>query len=266
MLSKKNFWISFFIVTLYALASYLMNVKGYYNQDLSQFQDRRELVCFHECDRLIHYLKVLFPFLVVLPFSMSYFEDCERKMLGFWLRRTGKKKYYTAKAVVSFMGSFLMIAIPFFTNLLMIWFTFPENGNLYHGQIHSSLFYANVFHEETQNYLYPFISVYLYHPFLYNCIYILWMSILSGILGVVAYVSSFFIRKYKLLLLLPVYLFFWILSMLNQYIGNLELELFDYVTRGTVIHGNYIYFVVVLVILVVASVIFIKRQFGKDVK
>lgn len=265
MLSKKNFWIGFFIVTCYALASYLVHVKGYYNKDLSQLIDRRELVCFHYFDSLLKYLDVLFPFLVVLPFSLSYFEDCESKMLGFWLRRIGKKKYYITKAVVSFVGSFLMIAIPFFVNLILVWLTFPENGNLYDGTIHSELFYLNAFHEELQTYWYPFISIYIFHPFLYNCMYILLMSTLSGILGVVAYVASFFIKQYKLLLLLPVYLFFWMLGMLNIYTNGFDKELFSYVLRGSV-NGSYLYFISVLGILVVVSVILIRRQFKKDVK
>lgn len=267
MVSKKSFWLGFFIITFYALTSYLLNVRGYYNKDLSQVLDRRELVCFHTFDRLSNYLDVLFPFLVVLPFSLSYFEDCESKMLGFWLRRTGKKKYYTAKAIICFVGSFLMIAIPFLVNLLLVWITFPENGNLYDGIIHSELFYLNVesFHETWQTYWNPFLSLYIFHPFFYNCIYILMMSLLSGVLGVVAYVSSFFIRKYKLLLLLPVYLLFWILTMINQFVDDFDMELFSYVIRGYV-KGNYLYFIGVLGILIVVFVILIRRHWRKDVK
>lgn len=265
MLSKKSFWVGFFIITFYALASYLMHVKGYYNKDLSQVLDRRELVCFHDFDSLSNYLNILFPFLVVLPFSMSYFEDCESKMLGFWLTRIGKKRYYISKAMVSFVGSFLIIAIPFLVNLLLVWVTFPDNGNLYDGSIHSEVFYLNTFYEAAQTYWYPFLSIYIFHPFLYNCIYILMMSVLSGVLGVVAYVSSYFIRKHKLLLLLPVYLFLWILTMINQCTDDFELKLYSYVIRGKV-HGSYIYFTSVIGVLLVLSVILIRRKFMKDVK
>lgn len=267
MFSKKSFWIGFFTVTCYALASYLIHIKGYYNKDLSQVLDRRELVCFHFFDSQLKYLDVLFPFLVVLPFSMSYFEDCDSKMLGFWLRRTGKKKYYTAKAMVSFLGSFLMIAIPFLANLILVWITFPGNGKLNDGPLYSEIFYLNVndFYEPWQTYWYPFLYLYIFYPFLYNCLYILLGSVLSGILGVVAYVASFFIKKYKLLLLLPIYLFFWALSMINMYTEGFEKELFDYVLCGNKL-DNYLYFFCVLGILLVVSVVLIRRQFKKDVK
>lgn len=267
MFSKKNFWIGFFTVTCYALASYLVHVKGYYNKDLSQVSDRRELVCFWTFDSMLKYLDVLFPFLVVLPFSMSYFEDCDSKMLGFWLRRTGKKKYYTAKAIVSFMGSFLMIAIPFLANLILVWITFPENGELNDGPLFSEIFYHNLngLHELGQTYWYPLLYLLMFQPFLYNCLYILLISVLSGVLGVVAYSVSFFIKKYKLLLLLPIYLFFWVLSMLDTYTDGFTKELFDYVLRGNEF-DSYLYFYCVLGILVIVSVVLIRRQIKKDVK
>lgn len=267
MLSKKNFWIGFFVVSFYALASYLLNVKGYYNKDLSQLLDRRELVCFHTDDNMAKYFQLLFPFLVILPFSLSYFEDCESNMIGFWLRRTGRKKYHIARAMVCFLGSFFMIALPFFVNLLLVWTTFPQNGNLYLGTIHTELFSLETegLHGVGEPYWYPFLSVYLFHPFVYNCMYILFLAVLSGILGVVAYVSSFFIKKHKLVLFLPVYLFIWVLSMLTPLANDFELDPISYAMRGLE-SGNYLYFVGIVGILTILSVILIKMYSKRDVQ
>jgi len=68
----------------------------------------------------------MFPFVVILPFSFSYFEDKETQTYNFYVSRMGKKNYILSKAIVSFCGSFLIIFIPFLLNMLLNHITYLE--------------------------------------------------------------------------------------------------------------------------------------------
>lgn len=265
MFSKRSFWLSFLIVLIYAIGSYGYHLVQYWGMDISAVYARSFLACINADSRLFQYFRLLFPFLVVFPFSMSYFEDVENNSIGFWIRRSGRTQYYFAKTVVCFAGCFVIIFVPFLINLLLVWGTFPDTMMTSYGELYSSTFFENVYDIQNMQYDLADIHFFIRHLFLYECGAVLSLSVFAGILGIVAFAFSVYIRKYKILLFLPVYLLFFILDMLDTMTDGIDFSLLDYVSVSFRRNKNGILFCGVCIVCFVVSMIIIYRQSRKDV-
>lgn len=153
---------------------------------------------------------LLFPFIIPLAFSFSYFDDRKYGTHNFFIIRNNKKTYYSAKAIVCFIGNFLIIVLPGLIHFLLLKITFVENNNTLFGQYKTLLYFNNLFVDDIipVKAYYPFISLYIKNINLYNLIHFIFIGILTGMLGVFSYAISFQIKKNKILIFLPVYLIF----------------------------------------------------------
>lgn len=254
MFSKQSFWIAFFGVLIYALATYLHYVQKYLGQDVSIMCEWREITCINSTNDFFDYFKLLFPFLIVLPFATSYFQDNYYKMECAFARRMGRKKYFVAKGITCFLGGIMIILIPFLINLVLTYITFPQTGNLYEG----SFIYTHLAWECYGD-SYPAVAVFFSHPFFYESIFCVALSLFAGIFSVLAYVCSFWVKKYMLLIFLPVYLLSWALALFPG--GGIELLYF--VSVGGTEHSYLIFIGIVLAILGV-SVYLIRKKIKED--
>lgn len=265
MCAKRSFWISFFIVLLYALGSYGYNLIQYWGRDVSAVYARTSLACTSADGDMFVYFQLLFPFIVVFPFATSFFEDVENKSIGFWIRRSGKKRYYISKLAACFIGCFIVILVPFLINLILVWVTFPSTAATNWGTIYSEEFFQNLYDFDRMKYDLFQIHFFIRHPVLYELGIILAAAIFAGIFGVVAFAFSIYIRKYKILIFLPVYILFFLLDRLNVMVESMNFSLLDYVTVSTNPNKNYILFFGICLFFLVVSSIIIYRQSKKDV-
>lgn len=239
MFSKRSFWIAFFSVLVYALATYLHYVQKYLGQDVSIMYEWREITCINSTNDFYDYFKLLFPFLIVFPFATSYFQDKYYKMECAFVRRMGRRTYFIAKGIACFLGGMMIILIPFLINLLLTYTTFPRTGNLYDG----SFVYTNMAWE-CYGASYPAVKLFFSHPFFYESVFCVAFSILSGLLSVMAYACSLLVKKNMLVIFLPVYLLSWALSLFPS--GSIELLYF--VSVGGTQCSYLIFFGIVLAI------------------
>jgi len=150
----------------------------------------------------------MFPFVVILPFSFSYFEDKETQTYNFYVSRMGKRIIYF-QSDCKLLRFFLIIFIPFLLNMLLNHITYLENENTYRGIRFSHIYCSSFINDAPVNnskmFLYP---LYIKCQILYNIIYTFMISIFSGILGLFAFACSLKIKKHKVFIFVPVYALF----------------------------------------------------------
>lgn len=196
MVNKRNFWfgISFFL--FYCIISYFYSLFIYNGYDVASIPNAASLFIGNEDAPFYSYFRSLYPFAVILPFSFSYFDDIALEANKYYSSRMGKKNYVLSKAIVSFFGSFLIVFIPFTINILLIAFTFVENGNTFNGVLFSNEFCGKMVNNADINastmFLFP---LYIKNQTLYNLVYTFLISLFSGILGFFAFACSLKIKK-----------------------------------------------------------------------
>lgn len=225
MLRKKSFWIAFDTILLYTFAVYIMNIMNCIGHDVSSIFDSSYYFLGSYYNDYLELFSLAFPILVVLPFSFTYFEDAESHNLQFIQSRVGKSNYVIASAIVCFWGSFIVIFIPFLLNIILNYITFPQNDVTVFGVKESYAYWLHLYGEEGIP-RFAFLDLFIYNQNLYNLLVALLLSGFAGLLGVFAYTMSFYIKKYKLLLFLPVYLLFLVTN--NLYLIGFRFFLIDY--------------------------------------
>lgn len=265
MFHKKGFWISFFAIMAYVVITFLTTVSENYNSDIVSMTDVRHLTALSIDTPYFSYFVLLFPFLVVFPFATSTFEDVENKSINMWIYRCGKGRYFFSKAITNIIGGMLITMIPFLISVVMTFLFFPITYNTDLGIIGLGEFAGNVIDSISGGYKYPFLSIYTFHPFIYELGLIVCLGIFTGLVCFWAYSFSLYIKTYKILLFLPIYLVFWLLDTLDSSF-SISLDLLSYVTLQGISGKDYIVFACICAAISLLAIINLFIFKKKDVK
>ena len=209
MFTKKEFKVAAVIALFYSCFAFAFTLTEFSGIDISKIKDANQLVCFSQSNRLWFFFSLLYPFLLVLPFSTSYIDDYKNQLLPVYISRTSRTIYYVSKLVASFFGTFLIIAVPFFINLILCTVFLPHNQNTWLGEYQMGNYFrqllgTNILYQTSYTKM-PFLKIFLYSPFLYNFIYLLIFAAFSGLLASFTLSLSFLYKKSKLFLFIPVF-------------------------------------------------------------
>ena len=263
MIEKAGFKISFSIVLGYCLICYIINVLHSINVDLSMILSADSLFSLNSNASMWSVFNVIFPYIVILPFSFSYIDDNNSNIHPYFMQRVGKKQYFIGKIIVSFIGGFIIIFVPFAVNLLLHHITFPDNHNTFWG-IYNTLGYCNALTGSdvivsTQQKGLLFLKLYLYNPFLYNLLFLVICSIFSGILSMLSTSFSYICSKNKIVIFLPVFLFFYLGSIADDifYGSNnyINCNWLDYVSVDLFYGKNIILFLLIILFFLMFIII-----------
>ena len=72
MFTKKEFKVAAVIALFYSCFAFAFTLTEFSGIDISKIKDANQLVCFSQSNRLWFFFSLLYPFLLVLPFSTSY--------------------------------------------------------------------------------------------------------------------------------------------------------------------------------------------------
>jgi len=75
MIRKKGFQFAFTVMMLYAMGSFVFAVLNSWNQDVSSMYSAYTFCANNDSSPLFKYFRMLFPFLVVFPFTFSSMTD-----------------------------------------------------------------------------------------------------------------------------------------------------------------------------------------------
>jgi ABC-type transport system involved in multi-copper enzyme maturation permease subunit len=210
MLGRKEYRFSILAVLVYSCFSFVYVLMEFWGMDISVIKDANQSVGYSQLHRLWFFFSMVYPFLIVLPFSTSYLDDYQNRLLPVYLSRSSRQAYYLSKLLASFLGTSMVIAIPFLLNLLLCNLFLPHNHNTWFGEYQMGNFYrqllgTNLLYTTSDTEL-PFLKLYLYSPFLYNLLYLFFFSLFSGLLGALVLGFSFWWKKHKIALFVPVFL------------------------------------------------------------
>lgn len=83
MFIKKEFKVAAVIALFYSCFAFAFTLTEFSGIDISKIKDANQLVCFSQSNRLWFFFSLLYPFLLVLPFSTSldsHFQDSSNLM------------------------------------------------------------------------------------------------------------------------------------------------------------------------------------------
>ena len=171
MFTKKEFKVAAVIALFYSCFAFAFTLTEFSGIDISKIKDANQLVCFSQSNRLWFFFSLLYPFLLVLPFSTSYIDDYKNQLLPVYISGTSRTIYYVSKLVASFFGTFLIIAVPFFINLILCNVFLPHNQNTWLGEYQMGNYFrqllgTNILYQTSYTKM-PFLKIFLYSPFLY---------------------------------------------------------------------------------------------------
>lgn len=234
MLHKKEFAISFCVMMVFAVFALYQGIcyitmwgdNCWYDINIVGAEWMSAIFEFLTSWQVFTYL---FAFLVVLPYSMSYFTEFESGMLPVLLSRTSKFKYCLSKMITCFIGNVLIIMIPLLVNYLLCRLAFGSKPNAgmigeyklanYNNQLTGESAMATLKYP-----VIPMINLLMNHRSLYLLIRIGLISFASGIFGVFLVCLSFVIKKYRALLFLPVFLLIRVSSAVSTYFLQLAIN------------------------------------------
>jgi len=224
MLHKKEFCVAVVSMLLFSVYAFYASIQlqqqySWYDYNLVSAEYMTILLVIHKPWQVFTYL---FAFLVVLPYSMSYLSEAEPGMLSVLLTRVTKRQYYLSKAITCFVGNAVIILIPFLLNYFFCSLLFPSNGSAggigEYGMDNYSAFIMGTNTVYEMKYpMIPLARLLFFHPGLYLVVHILLLSAASGAFGVFLFNLSFFVRQYRAVLFLPVFLLIRLSAALNQY-------------------------------------------------
>lgn len=177
--------------------------------DRSAILSASEVTCGYGLSLGWSLFSALWPFLVVLPFATSFVEDKKDQCISAVVSRSSYSSYLSSKTTAGALGSASVIFIPLLLDLVLCYAVFPHNHNFVYAPYQSEM-YAPVLLGENRLYAsysqyYFLLPLYLKSPFLYQLMYLVVLSLFSGICGAAVTALSFSLSKSKILLFLPLY-------------------------------------------------------------
>ena len=273
---QREFKVAFLITLLYACLSFVYALNITAGQELYSIKDASQYLCFGSYFSLWYYFQSIYPFLVVLPFATSYVEDKRNHLLPLYFARTSRRVYFSSKLVACFIGTAAVILLPFLFNMVLCNLFLPHNNNTWLGEyqmlnfqgyvLGTNLVYETPYHELA------FARLFLNNRLLYSFIYLVAISLFSGLLGMTMLGLSFVFSKSKILLFIPLFaaqhLFqTYDTKALNDAISNgdtyTSLNILEYFIPGFSKGKSPIFLVILLgflVLLVLISYLFSQRE------
>lgn len=198
------------------------------------------------------YLSFLFPFLIILPYGFSFMDEHKNGVILYVQTRGNRQTYYYAQMITCFIGTAMVIFIPFVLNILLNGILFPMTGNdVVMGYqkydvnwcmgIMGQGFYKNAI---SGGALLKHLAI--DQPQLRNIIISLWAAIVSGVISCFFYGISLLVKRGSIWILMISYLFFQFFVMLDnlweeaEFLGvYVNLNLLDYLSGGYPEYGLF---------------------------
>lgn len=272
MCNKNGFKVALSINMAFALITYLYYVWTYWEQDVSTIVSPSAAFLLLESNPFFAIYIELAPFVVVLPFAMSFVTDKQNLCLPLLQSRCGVKTYYYSKAITSFIGGVLVFLIPGIINIILNNITFPQSGITFIGDMYDKNYVGSISGSnaliETDWAGMWFPKIFVKNPEVYNIIVLIMFSLLMGLFSVLVYSLSFYITKHKIMLFLPLYGTIVVLNIMDsllKYWGvYICTKVLLYVSGDTSVGKCPIFLIGIVVVIIIVSSILITTQVYKD--
>lgn len=154
---------------------------------------------------------MILPLLASLPHGDSFFTDVKKGVISNICIRTGKKDYYFAKYLSTFLSGGIVVIIPLLLNFLLSALLLP------------SMKPEVAFWNTTVNEKSAFPNIYFTHPLIYILIYIFIIFIFSGFFGTLSLVCSYYVNYHFLVIISPFICYIFLIA----FFGLIGIETFQ---------------------------------------
>ncbi len=262
--SRPGFMLTFMGLLAWAFYILVCNVMKYKGTDISNMINPVELMILGEGGKFHWYFVQFYPFLAVIPAAFSIMTDSITGELPNIIYRSGTARYYISKQLAVFAATFICFAVPFIIEMAANFIVFPKEamGNLYGCDLYSSN-YESIFQ-------YPFIYFYANNRVVFQLIYIGITSSLAGLLAVFASSVSVFLKRFRAIVFIPVYLILAVAGRIGNVFDDMEIRVKfqygNYITSCSTgfNQGNYIYLLAAAAILLALSIGFTVSKIKRD--
>lgn len=279
MIKKKTFLFSLGIMLIICLTLpfiYFWNYRDYY---VYQMPAAYSVFVGNDMGMAWKYIQLIMPFLVIFPYSMSFYDDSMSGVNIYYLTRGDRKKYYFSQMLTCFIGGVIVIGIPFLVNILMNTIIFPAEGNDYLTTLNryyvgwsSSVTGSNVVFKTVSKGI-VLKKLYVDYPQIYNIVITILASIIAGVMSIATYTFSLIIRKSRIFIFLFSYIFFQLFAMIDSVLYDRWDEVNAYIctnitsymsfTQGQ-IGKVYIGFLGVMILVVLLEIKIVMQRISKD--
>ncbi len=191
--------------------------------------------------------KMMLPFIACAAFSDSYLSDSDNNYIPICITRINAKKYYFSKMIAVFTAGAFVIFLPQILNYLLCLVAYPLNST-----IENTL---DLWQAETYTVILPnllFKRLYVLSPYLYFLLYIFISSFAAGVISVIAYQLSYFI-KHKIFVLSFMFIVINLWSVLCE-TYDIPLDILKCII-GNDITPHYFYFFLIMFMYIAAAIL-----------
>lgn len=274
MFNGLGFKVTFIVVLLFCLLNTVTYVYTDSKQDSLYEIQASEALLINEHSPFSYDFRMVTIFLLTLPFAFSYFRDYRLNIKPVLQTKYGVKQYYIVNLLTCFLGTFLAFFVPLIIEVVINELIFNLNGTSGTGMSlysynHSATLTGKNAGEVVYNPGLPLLRLYLNYPELYNVVYITLFSGFVSLMATFVYSISYWVKKYAMILLLPIFLIYTIQEKFTAYSveifnWSINFQAIDYCFVNWV-HGiHWGYFISLclffLVFIVVSTGISMKRD------
>lgn len=220
MFNKKGFQISFTIMMLLSLFGVLYSIYKPHAYVLTEgcdlsFVKAIDESIMNEFSPVNKILRFIFPFVAVLPFAFSVYNDRSTRIFELQLSRSSVKKYYFSKLATALIGGFLIFFIPLLINSLLNNLFFADSViDIFHPDYSKMSLGENTYITDNDF----MVSLAAWSPRLCELFSITLISLFGGACSMLAFSVSLFIRKIAVLIFIPAFVFVYALDTVESMI------------------------------------------------
>lgn len=200
-----SFWLMLGFMCLFCVGTFCASCLPYYGIEFMAVPAADQLYIGRGTVSQVYLLGVLLPLIAALPFADSYFCEKQKNTLPILLTKyKTASQYFFSKGAAVFLSAVLLVLVPFLLNMLLNLLAFP---------ISAIADYTNLSTDQSMYYVEPYITVnvlfprlLVLHPYLYNFLFCIAISLFSGLLGVTAYVLSYYVARNRIWAIVSVFI------------------------------------------------------------
>lgn len=205
-LNRRIFWCAFTVMLVLCMTNTLVWAYACRGVDVSQ-QPAAANTFILRTDSPLHYILVLgVIFLMLLPYAFSYRRDARLHVDQLLIVKMGKRVYYLAHMITCFLSTFVVLFVPLAVENLINSLLFKNPFAHDYTYTAMATITGDSVGIDTVRSAVPFLRLYMDFPLKYNMLYAFFFAAFCSLLTVFVFSLSLYIKKYDIMLMLPVFL------------------------------------------------------------
>ncbi|MGN0165504.1 MAG: hypothetical protein ACI39R_04920 [Lachnospiraceae bacterium] len=265
MIQGTGFKIAISIIMVFCLCNTIFWAIYSSNSDALYEIQSTEALLIYEYSFFSQFFRLLVIFILLLPFSFSFYRDRRLGIKSVLQSKYGVRRYYVVNLITCFIGTFLAFFIPFMIEFGIDEILFTSDGitcslGSRYSYNYGALVTGDNLGENDYGSGMLFRTLFIDYPQLYNLLYIVFFSFFMALLAVFVYSLSYWVKKYSLILLLPLFIIYTlqrklepvIIDITGVYVNPRMLD-YVFVKQTSGIHWGYfgclcLFFITVIIV------------------